>query len=163
MLVTGELEFSLGLETHILHLSLILDVLLVDVLNFVLSIVLDLLYDLPVVLLHPLNFSSQLLSLSNLSLHESSVLFHDLSHISVMLVNDIIDSLLKLPSILFLLSLQLLELCSIFKHLLRILVSLLFQLNLELLCQLLNLLFKGILHFSLVFIKRVISVLSLYL
>ena len=57
MLVTGKLQLSLGFKTHVLHLSLVLDVFLVDVLDFVLSVVLDLLNDLPVVLLHPLNFS----------------------------------------------------------------------------------------------------------
>ena len=57
MLVSGKLQLSLGLETHVLHLSLVLDVFLVDVLDFVLSVVLDLLNDLPVVLLHPLYFS----------------------------------------------------------------------------------------------------------
>ena len=57
MLVSGKLQLTLGFETHVLHLSLVLDVFLVDVLDFVLSVVLDLLNDLPVVLLHPLYFS----------------------------------------------------------------------------------------------------------
>ena len=91
------------------------------------------------------------------------MLLHDLSYISVVLVDDIIDSLLKLPGILFLLSLQLLELGCIFEHLLRVLIPLLLQFNLELLCQLLNLLLEGVLHLSLVFIKRVVSVLGLHL
>ena len=57
MLVSSKLQLSLGFETHVLYLSLVLDVFLVDVLDFVLSVVLDLLNNLPVVLLHSLYFS----------------------------------------------------------------------------------------------------------
>jgi hypothetical protein len=62
------------------------------------------------------------------------VLFHDLGYIPVVLVDDVIDSLLKLPCIFLLLSLKLLEFSSIFQHLLRILIPLFLKFDLELLC-----------------------------
>lgn len=163
MFVPCELQLCLGLKTHILYLRLVLGILLVNILNFIFSIIHDLLDDLSVVFLHPLDFPSELLSLSDLPLHECPVLLHDSGNILVVLIDDVVDSLLELPRVFLLLGLQLLELGCILEHLLRILVSLLFQLDLELLSKLLNLFFEGVLHFSLVLIQRIVSVLCLYL
>jgi len=113
---------------------------------------LDLFDNLLVIFLHPINFSFELFSLCNLPFHQDSVLLHYLVHILIMLIYDIIDGFFELSSIFFFLSLQFLELCSILKHLLRILIPLLFKLDLELLCQLFDFFLKCILHFSFILI-----------
>jgi hypothetical protein len=162
-LVPRKLELSLGLETHVTYLGLILLVLGVNILDFKLGIILDLLDNLTIVFLHPLDFSSELLCLGDLTFHEGPVLVHDLIHIPIVLVDDLIDLVFEGSCILLLLSLELLELGCILEHLLRVLVPLLFKLDLVLLCKLLDPLLEGILHFPLVFIQGVIPVLGLHL
>lgn len=163
MLISSQLKLSLRLKTHILDLSHILSVFLVNIFYFVFSIIHDLLDDLSVILLHPFNFSSQLLSLGDLPFHQGSMLLHDGSNIPIVLIDKIVDIFFMLSAVFFFLSLEFLELSGIFKHFLGILISFLFQFYLELLCQLFNTLFKSILHFSFVFMKGIVLVLFLNL
>jgi len=75
-----------------------------------------------------------------------------------MCLNDIGNDLFKVPGLLFFLSLQLLEPCGIFKHLLRIVVSILIKLLLISLFKGLDLLFSDILSISLVLHQTIVSV-----
>jgi|TARA_B110001450_G_C17451558_1_gene412251 hypothetical protein len=73
-------------------------------------------------------------------------------------LNNISNSLLEVSGFLLLLGLELLELSCIFKHLLRVSVSVLFKLNLLVLNLSLDLFFKDLLEVPLVFHKRIISI-----
>jgi len=86
------------------------------------------------------------------------MLINDGVDIEVMCLNNISYDLFEVSGLLFFLSLQLLEPGGIFKHLLRVVVSILIKLLLVSLLKGLNLLFCNILSISLVFHKTIISI-----
>lgn len=142
---------------------MVLLVLVIDIFDFEEGIVFDLLYDFFIVFLHSLYFPFQLLCLSYLTLHQNAVLLHYLVDVLVMLISNMSESVIILAVVFLFLSLQLLEGSRILKHLLGVLIPLLLQLNLVLFSQLLDSLLESVLHFALVLIKRVVSVLRLHL
>ena len=75
-----------------------------------------------------------------------------------MRLDDVGNCLLEISSLFLFLGLELLKLSSILKHLLRVGVSVLFQLNLLVLDQGLDSFLKDLLQVPLVLVERVISV-----
>lgn len=141
-----------------MNLLLVLSVLGSDIVHLELRVIFDLSDGFIVIKLLVVNFFSHLFSLSSLSFHGGMVFVHQGVNLLVMGLNNISNSLLEVSGFLLLLGLELLELSCIFKHLLRVSVSVLFKLNLLVLNLSLDLFFKDLLEVPLVFHKRIISI-----
>lgn len=156
-LVVCELEFSLGSQRHFLDLLLVLGVLTHNVILLELSVGHDLFEDLFVVLLLVLDFLPHLLGLGSLALHHLMMLVHKVVHCLVMSLDCFSDGLLELSGFLLLLGLKVLELSSIFEHLLRVVISGSFHFDLELVLHVVDGVLKVILELPLVLLKGFVS------
>jgi hypothetical protein len=106
MFILGKLEFGLRLERHVLHLRLIGHVLLVDFIDFILSVAADLIECLIVVLAYLPNIVPQLFRGILGSLHVLAELLQLLADSLIVLADDPVDLVLILELLLFLLGLQ---------------------------------------------------------
>ena len=154
VLVLGQLQLCLRLETHVLHLRLVLHVLLVDLLDLELGICIDLSECLLVVLPDLVDVVVQLHSRVFRSLHVLLKLVQLLPHTLVVLVYYPVYLALIVSGLFFLLSLQFLEVGSISKHLLRVGLPLQLQLSLALLCKLPDLFLLRVLNITLILSNR---------
>ena len=136
MLVFGKLEFCLRLKGHVLDLSLVLHVFLVDFVDFEFGIIFNLSDSLRIVLLNLFDVVAKLLSGVLGSLHILPELFKLLRHTLVVSTNDTINLVFILAGLLFFLSVELLEVCGISQHLLGVGLPLELQLSLTFLSEL---------------------------
>jgi hypothetical protein len=141
VLVLGQLEFGLGLQGHILHISLVLHVLLVDFIDFEFCVSSYLSKSLLVILTDLSDVVTEGLSGVFCSLHVLAELLKFLCNTLVVLLHDAIHLLFVFKSLLFLLSLEFLIVGSIGKHLLRISLPLELQFSLTLFGKLADFLF----------------------
>jgi len=141
-----------------LNLFLVLSVLGSNVIHLELRVIFDLSDCLIVIKFLVFDFLSHLLSLSSLGFHRSMVFVHQSINLLVVSFNNISNGLFKVSGFLFFLSLEFLELSSILKHLLRISISVFFELNLLVFNLSFNLFFKDCLEISFIFHEGVISV-----
>ena len=125
--ILHKLEFSFTLECHILNLSDILFVFLFNVLEFFLSIILNLFHRHLVSVHSLINIFLLLIDLSLFVLHLFAVLLLFKAHVCFMLLHNFLKRSFKVLSFLFFLSLKLLESLSIIKHFRSILLSFLFD------------------------------------
>ena len=91
------------------------------------------------------------------------MLVHDLTNVDIMGLDDVSNSFFKVSSLFFFLCLKLLEFGGIFKHFLRVLVSIVLKLFEMLVGEILDSLLKCVFSISLVFIKGVVPISMLQL
>jgi len=114
---------------------------------------LNLLENFFVILSLSFDFFLQLLSLSDLTFHQRSVLVHDLSNVDIMGLNDVSNSFLEVSRLFFLFSLKFLEFGCVLQHLLGVLISIVLKLSLVIFGKIFDSLFKGVLFVPLVLVK----------
>ena len=113
---SGHKQLSIGSELHVLHLSHVLLVLLLDVILLLMSILNNLVDNLSKVLLHRVNLTPQLLSGGSLSIHSQLVPIHESMDVHVVSLDRISNDLLeRLPLILLVFG-QVLEVSGRLKH-----------------------------------------------
>ena len=144
--VLGGLKVGLRSQAHLFDLVQTIGILLLNLLDFIVSIVVDLVHGLSVVLLQVFNLVFQLEDLGLLGVNEVLVLSLQLIHLLGVLLKDGHFDLMELSLFLLMLIEQGLVTCSILQHSLRILILLLFELNMVLFMNVLDLLLKGLFH-----------------
>ena len=152
-LVLCNLKVGFRSQTHVGDLVEACLVLLLNLTNFLLCVVIDLIHHFLVVTFHGLNGLLKMSDLLLLLVDSILVVLLLLIHLFSVLLIDCRLSITELPCFLLLLFLQSLVASSILKHALRVLVTSSFELLVVLLLLHLQLLFKLVFNFILVGLK----------